>query len=102
MDPDCLSYTLASFSVVIGVVTCLVYGWSRGAYGYLFSNRIPVATTHPHHPPTAHLPLISITPDITAVPLKASQNQVGQIISDDQVEAKKDALISVQAPCFYY
>ena len=55
------------FEQSLGVSGCLAY-------------RIPVAATYPHCPSHTH---ISVTPDITAMPVIASQNQAGQTINDD-------------------
>ena len=62
-----------------GVVTCLAYAWLelKTFLGVFFPT---AATTHPHHlSPITYLS----TSDITAMPVKASQNQVGQTISVD-------------------
>ena len=81
MYPDCLLDISFIFCCGLLLVWWLVLhmAGARDASGYLFSNWIAVSTTHPHHPPT----LISATPDITAMPVKASQNQAGQTINND-------------------
>ena len=69
---------------------------ARGASGCLFS--MYVATTHPS--------LISVTPDIhTAMPVKASENQAGQIISNNYtslLEAKSNLPLSQSFLWFGY
>ena len=49
---------------------------ARDAYGCLFLTKALLLP--PNHPP-----LISATPDVTAVPVKASQKQAGQTINND-------------------
>ena len=62
---------------VTGVVACLTYGLSLGCFWVSFI--LTEALLPPSHP---YPPLISATPDITAMPVKASQNQAAQTISD--------------------
>ena len=78
---------LASFCVVVcgpcGWCICHMAG-ARGAS--LFTYWIPVATTHPTnfpHPTPSPTLLTSATPDIAAMPVKASKNQAGETISND-------------------
>ena len=65
------------------VITCLAYGWTWGCLWVSFTYWIlwHVSTSHPTHPPP-YYKHISTTPNITAMPAEASQNQWRQIISD--------------------
>ena len=76
---------LASSSVV-------VCDWCGDLFGIWLKLGVPLGIVFlvdsychhpPHCPPTTHLPFMSATPDITAVPVKASQNQAGLTFSDD-------------------
>ena len=71
-----VSYTLALSSVV-------VCDWCGGLFGMWLQLGVLLGVFFLTHPPTTHLPFISATPDITAVSVKASQNQAGQTISDN-------------------
>ena len=86
MDPDRLLDVIASSTVVV----CDLFGtWLElgvSLHGCLFSYWIPVAAIHAHHPSPPTHPLISTmhsSYNITAVSVKASQNQAGHAISDD-------------------
>ena len=86
-----VSYMLASSSVVVGDWFCGLFGmWLQlGVPLGVFCNWSPVATLPPPPLPTTHLLFISTTPDITVVPVKASQNQAGQTINNDKASLLK-------------
>ena len=77
-------------AVVSFVFCCDFCGWCGGLFGIWLELEMPLGvfflTGSLLPPPTLTIllpPLISTTPDITAMPVKASQNQAGQTISDD-------------------